>query len=172
MLLNYRETFGQVNFSIGGNFAYLDNKVTKLTDNQGAYVTQSISLTSHDGGAITQTAVGGRIGTFLGYQTDGIAQTDEEAAAAQLGGLFAGDRLYKDMNNDGIINASDKVPLGNGLPKYTFGFDMKVDFKGFDISAFFHGQAGVQIANMLHGAIYDMRYHNSTGIVNGLVRSA
>ena len=42
---NYRESIGQVNFSIGGNFAYLDNKVTKLTDNQGAYVTQSISLT-------------------------------------------------------------------------------------------------------------------------------
>ena len=59
------------------------------------------------------------------------------------------------------------MPLGNGLPKYTFGFDLKVDFKGFDISAFFHGQAGVEIANMLHGAIYDMRYHNSTGIVNG-----
>ncbi len=163
---NYRESIGQVNFSIGGNFAYLNNKVTKLTDNQGAYVTQSISLTAHDGGAITQTAVGGRIGNFLGYQTAGIAQTDEEAAAAPLGGLFAGDRLYKDMNDDGLINASDKVSLGNGLPKYTFGFDMKVDFKGFDISAFFVGQAGVQIANMLHGAIYDMRYHNSTGIVN------
>ena len=92
----YRETFGQVNFSIGGNFAYLDNKVTKLTDNQGAYVTQSISLTSHDGGAITQTAVGGRIGTFLGYETNGIAQSDAEAAASELGGLSAGDRLYKD----------------------------------------------------------------------------
>jgi TonB-dependent starch-binding outer membrane protein SusC len=65
-----------------------------------------------------------------------------------------------------LINASDKVSLGNGLPKYTFGFNLKVDYKGFDISAFFHGQAGVQIANMLHGAIYDMRYHNSTGIVN------
>ena len=163
---NYRESFGQVNFSFGGNFAYLDNKITKLTDNQGAYVTQSISLTAHDGGAITQTAVGGRIGNFLGYQTAGIAQTNEEATAAPLGGLSAGDRLYEDIKTDGLINASDKVSLGNGLPKYTFGFDLKVDFKGFDISAFFHGQAGVQIANMLHGAIYDMRYHNSTGIVN------
>ncbi len=56
----YRESIGDVNFSIGGNFAFLDNKVTKLTDNQGAYVTQSISLTSHDGGALTQTAVGGQ----------------------------------------------------------------------------------------------------------------
>jgi TonB-dependent starch-binding outer membrane protein SusC len=163
---DYRESIGAVNFSIGANFAFLDNKVTKLTDNQGAYVTQSISLTAHDGGAITQTAVGGRIGNFLGYETAGIAQTDAEAADAPLGGLFAGDRLYKDVNNDGLINASDKVSLGNGLPKYTFGFDLKADYKGFDVVAFFHGQAGVQIANMLHGAIYDMRYHNSTGIVN------
>ncbi|MBK7711945.1 MAG: TonB-dependent receptor [Bacteroidales bacterium] len=136
----YRESIGDVNFSIGGNFAFLDNKVTKLTDNQGAYVTQSISLTSHDGGAITQTAVGGRIGNFLGYQTAGIAQTDAEAAAAPLGGLYAGDRLYEDVTPDGIINASDKVTLGNGLPKYTFGFDVKADFKGFDISAFSLGK--------------------------------
>ncbi len=163
---DYRESIGQVNFTVGANFAYLDNKVTKLTDNQGAYVTQSISLTAHDGGAITQTAVGGRIGNFLGYETAGIAQTDAEAAAAPLGGLSAGDRLYVDVTPDGIINASDKVSLGNGLPKYTFGFDLKADYRGFDISAFFNGQAGVQIANMLHGAIYDMRYHNSTGIVN------
>jgi TonB-linked SusC/RagA family outer membrane protein len=166
LAVDFRESIGEVNFSVGANFAYLDNKVTKLTDNQGAYVTQSISLTSHDGGAITQTIVGGRIGNFLGYETAGIAQTDAQAAAAPLGGLFAGDRLYRDVNNDTIINASDKVSLGNGLPKYTFGFDLKADYKGFDIVAYFHGQAGVQIANMLHGAIYDMRYHNSTGIVN------
>jgi hypothetical protein len=70
------------------------------------------------------------------------------------------------MNKDGKFNSDDRVALGNGLPKYTFGFNLKVDFKGFDVSAFFHGQAGVEIANMLYGGIYDMRYHNSTGIVN------
>jgi TonB-dependent starch-binding outer membrane protein SusC len=162
----YRTNIGDVNFSVGGNFAVLDNKITKLTDSKVSTVTQSISLTSHDGGAITQTAVDGRIGNFMGYLTNGICQSDEEAAAEPLGGLSAGDRKYKDMNNDDNINALDKVSLGNGLPKYTFGFNLQADYKGFDASIFFHGQAGVDIANMLHGAIYDMRYHNSTGIVN------
>jgi TonB-linked SusC/RagA family outer membrane protein len=166
LTVDFRETIGQVNFSAGANFAYLDNRITKLTDNQGAYVTQSISLNGHDGGAVTQTAVDGRIGTFLGYQTDGIVQNEAEAAASFIPGLLPGDRLYKDMNNDGKFNSDDRVALGNGLPKYTFGFNLKVDYKGFDVSAFFHGQAGVQIANMLYGGIYDMRYHNSTGIVN------
>ncbi len=141
-------------------------KFTKLTDNQGSYVTQSISLTGHDGSAVTQSAVGGRIGNFLGYQTNGICQTDAEAAAEPLGGLSAGDRKYKDQDNNSLINAGDRVPLGNGLPKYTFGFNVQAEYKGFDASVYFHGQAGVDIANMLHGAIYDMRYHNSTGIVN------
>src|SRR5258706_399996 len=92
LALTYNQRIGQVNFSISPNFSTLSNKITKLTDNQKTYVTQSISLTSHDGGAITQTKVGGRIGTFLGYETDGIAQTAEEAAASPLGGLSAGDR--------------------------------------------------------------------------------
>ena len=165
--LGYHEKIGQVNFSANANFASLNNKITKLTDNQAAYVTQSISINSHDGGAITQTKVDGRIGDFLGYLTDGIVQTAAEAAANPLGGLSAGDRKYKDVNKDGLINSNDKVVLGNGLPKYTFGLNLKADFKRFDMSVFLNGQSGVQIANMLRATIYDMRYSNSTGIVNG-----
>ncbi len=167
LTLDYREHIGQVNFSAGANFSILNNKITKLTDDMAAYVTQSISLNGHDGGAITQTKVGGRIGDFLGYLTDGIVQTAAEAASNPLGGLSAGDRKYKDVNKDGLINASDKVVLGNGLPKYTFGMNLKADYKGFDVSVFLNGQAGVKIANMLRATIYDMRYNNSTGIVNG-----
>jgi len=161
LTLEYRETIGEVNFSVGGNFAYLDNKITKLTDVKGTYVTEDLG-----NGGITQTAVGGRIATFLGYVTDGIVQNQEQAAASFIQGLLPGDRLYKDMNNDGKFNAYDRVALGNGLPKYTFGFNLKVDYKGFDASAFFHGQAGVEIANMLYPDIYNMRYGNSTGIIN------
>jgi hypothetical protein len=167
LAVDYRGQIGELNFSTGVNFATLDNKITKLTDDGAAYVTQSISSNSHDGGAITQTEVGGRIGNFLGYLTDGIAQTEEEAAASAIGGISAGDRMYKDINDDGIINSEDKVVLGNGLPKYTFGMNLNADYKSFDISVFLTGQAGVEIANMLTSTIYDMRYHNSTGIVNG-----
>jgi len=167
LVMGYKEKIGQVNFSANANFATLNNKITKLTDNQAAYVTNSISINGHDGGAITQTKIGERIGNFLGYLTDGIVQTDAEAKANPLGGLSAGDRKYKDINKDGIINANDKVLLGNGLPKYTFGLNLSAQYKAFDVSVFLNGQAGVQIANMLRATIYDMRFNNSTGIING-----
>ncbi|NEW83042.1 MAG: TonB-dependent receptor [Mariniphaga sp.] len=167
LTLGYKQKIGEVNFSANANFATLDNKITKLTDNQAAYVTQGISLNNHDGGAVTQTAVGGRIGNFLGYLTDGIVQTAAEATASPLGGLSPGDRKYKDVNKDGIINASDKVVLGNGLPKYTFGLNLNAQYKSLDLSVFFNGQAAVQIANMLRASFTDMRYNNSTGIING-----
>jgi TonB-linked SusC/RagA family outer membrane protein len=167
LTLDYHAHIGQVNLTVGANFATLQNKVTKLTNDSAAYVSQSISLNGHDGGAITQTKVGDRIGNFYGYLTDGIIQTAAEAASNPLyAGLSPGDRKYKDINGDGIINASDRVVLGNGLPKYTYGFNFKADYKGFDFSVFFRGQAGVQIANMLVASYYDMRYNNSTGIVN------
>ena len=57
-----------------------------------------------------------------------------------------GDTKYVDINHGGAINASDKVDLGNGLPKYTFGFNLTLGYKGFDLSANFTGAACFQIA--------------------------
>lgn len=45
-----------------------------------------------------------------------------------------GDVKYVDVNHDGVIDAKDKVDLGNGLPKYTFGFNINLGYKGFDLS--------------------------------------
>jgi len=164
--LGYHEKFGLVNFSASANFATLQNKITKLTNNNTTYVAQDIHTDNHNLGAITETLLGGRIGEFYGYLTNGIAQTAAEASSDPTGGISAGDRKYKDVNKDGIVNSSDRVPLGNGLPKYNFGGNVSASYKSFDLSVFLNGQAGVQIANMMTGTFYDMRFNNSTGIVN------
>ncbi|MBA4166885.1 MAG: TonB-dependent receptor [Chitinophagaceae bacterium] len=172
LALGYNQRIGQVNFNVNANFSTLNNKITQLTDNKQTYVNQSISVAGgaiNDGGAETRTNLGGRIATFYGYVTDGIIQTPDEAAANPLGGVSEGDRKYRDINKDGTINASDKVALGNGLPKYTFGTTLKAEYNGIDISVLLNGQAGVQIANMTRFQLYNMRYNNSTGIVNGSV---
>jgi len=169
--VDFKEQIDEFKFSVGANFSTLNNKITQLTDNEKSYVSADIQAgfgAINDGGAETRTNVGGRIGTFYGYQTDGIIQTQEEADAYTLiGGLSPGDRKFKDTNGDGTINASDKVELGNGLPKYTFGLNLNAQYKAFDFSMFFNGQAGVQIANMLTFSLQNMRYYNSTGIING-----
>ena len=61
-------------------------------------------------------------------------------------GVQPGDVKYVDVNHDGVIDAKDKVDLGNGLPKYTFGFNINLGYKGYDLSLNATGAAGFQIA--------------------------
>ena len=53
-----------------------------------------------------------------------------------------GDIKYKDVNNDGIINDEDIVPIGiSSSPEIVYGFGVSMGYKNFDISCFFQGAA-------------------------------
>lgn len=101
---------------------------------------------------------GQRLGDFWGYETIGIARTDEEMQAHlatlpnggqnALGSNWAaGDIMYKDLNNDGRINngsntlddPGDNRIIGNSSPRYAFGLDLNASWKGFDLRLFFQG---------------------------------
>jgi TonB-linked SusC/RagA family outer membrane protein len=166
--LGYNRQFGDLGFSTGVNFATLNNKVTKLTGNETGYVSSNISA-GDDGGAETRTSVGEPVGSFYGYVTDGIFQTQEEVDASAMKGLAdvkPGDRRYKDLNGDGVLTDRDRKIIGNGLPKYTFGFNMNVNFKGFDLAVLLNGQAGLEIANQTKYWINHMKYSNTAGGIN------
>ena len=169
--LGYNENIGDFNFSINGNFSTLDNKVTKLTGEANDYITQPISNynsadKANDGNAHTRTIVGETVATYYGYVTNGIAQTQEDIDNSGMAEIQLGDRLYKDMDGNGVIDANDRVALGNGLPKYNFGLTLKADYKGVDFSVLFSGQAGVDIANVVKFTRYNMRYYGGNGLVN------
>lgn len=97
-------------------------------------------------------------GEIWGYETIGIAKTDEEMkahlATLNNGGQnaigsswTAGDIMYKDLNGDGKIdNGSNTLAdhgdlkvIGNNTPRYQFGIDLNASWKGFDVRAFFQG---------------------------------
>ena len=84
--------------------------------------------------------------TFYLLQVEGIFQSAEEVAAApkQFGeNTQPGMLRYKDVNNDGVIDNNDRVPMEDGVfPKCTYGFNLNAEYKGFDLYAFFQGVAG------------------------------
>ncbi len=180
--LGYNEHLGDFKFSLNANFSTLNNKVTDLAGKQ--YIGQNTQLNDgnnyNDGGSQTRTKVGERIGNFWGYVTDGIAQNAADAAKGVAMGLDVkpGDRLYKDLNGptadgkgltgtpDGKVTSEDKTIIGNGLPKYIFGLNVKAEYKGFDFSVFFNGQSGVQIANMTKFYTYHMHNGANGGLNN------
>ena len=61
-----------------------------------------------------------------------------------------GDVKFKDQNGDGIINDSDRAFLGSAIPKYTFGATINLEYRNFDLSAFFQGQYGNKIYSQVN----------------------
>ena len=102
------------------------------------------------------------LGQIWGYHVSGLFATDEEAAAWPIDqtivnqdiqvsgphkGLHAGDMRYEDLDGDGVIgigentadNPGDRRVIGNSLPRYNYNFRLALEYRGFDLSAFFQG---------------------------------
>ena len=103
-------------------------------------------------GSLGDYYVGREIGEIWGYTTEGLYQTDEDAAKldkTKLAGYkwLAGDVKYKDLNDDGKIDYGkntlddhgDLSVIGNNHARYTFGLNLNAEYKGFDFTVFFQG---------------------------------
>ena len=138
-------------YNVGANFAYNHNEVGNIKNDDG--IIHGKEKQVYNGAPEFYRAENGHaIGYFWGYQTAGIFQNKQEIndwIAAGNGirqpNVQPGDVKYVDRNHDGVIDDKDKTDLGSGLPKYTFGFNFSIGYKGFDLSANFTGAAGFQI---------------------------
>ena len=86
--------------------------------------------------------VGEPITQYYGYQTNGFFQNQADINnSPKIAGnaVVPGDVKFKDINNDGVIDAKDKTVLGNPFPRYTFGFTYRLAVKGFDLQLFIQG---------------------------------
>lgn len=147
--LGYKKKFGEVNFSVNGNVAYLENKVTYVASDSN-YIAGDASFQSM--GQVTRTQVGQSYNSFYGFKTAGIFQNEAEIAAYTnaSGGLIQpnarpGDFRWVDTDGNGSIGDADKQFLGSNIPKYTFGLTLNLDYKNFDFMAFAQGAAGNKI---------------------------
>lgn len=101
-----------------------------------------------NGQTVTQSSVGNPIGSFFGYQTDGIFQNQSELEGYPHESLTGvGDLRFVDQNGDGKINAQDRVYLGSPIPDFIYGINLEAAYKGFDLSIDFQGQLGNELYN-------------------------
>ena len=95
---------------------------------------------------------GKKIGEIWGYVSNGLFQSDEEAAAADQSQLYggqwyAGDVKFEDLDGDGRItrgsqtvdDSGDMRIIGNNTPRYQFGLTAGFEYKGFDFEMFWQG---------------------------------
>jgi TonB-linked SusC/RagA family outer membrane protein len=123
---------GPFKWDLNANMAFNRSKVVKLYGGQQILTGRVGVLIFQDD--ITLIREGESMGVFYGYQEDGY---DEK-----------GSIKYKDVNGDGAINLNDKVILGDPNPKFIYGLNSTMSFKGLDLSMFIQGSQGNDIANI------------------------
>ena len=143
--LEHNNRIGKVQYSIGGNMSFIKNELTKINGGSPLY------------SGYTKTDEGMPLGSFWGYLYEGVYQSNDEVLEHQWQyqdkpgeiGVHAGDARYTDINNDGVINDSDKTYIGNPFPKFTYGVNLGLEYRGLDVQLFFQGVQGNQIYNAL-----------------------
>lgn len=131
--INWNDNIGEFNYSLGFN----------LSDSKS--IMQDMAGTEMIGNYIK--AEGTEFEEFYGYVSEGIYQTQEEVdnSAKLSNAVRPGDIKYKDISGpdgvpDGIISAAyDRVPLGGSLPRFLYGGNVYMEYKGFDLSFAFQG---------------------------------
>ena len=139
-------------YFVSGNFSYIKNKVSDIgVKNQDG----TSGVWTGEGGFrnipyIYQTAEGQPLNSFYLIKTDGIFQSDAEAAAYVKDGqriqpnAVAGDLKFVDFNNDGKIDSNDRQYMGNATPETTFALSAGFTWKKLSVSAMLQGVGGAQ----------------------------
>jgi hypothetical protein len=121
------ETDGGFKYSIDANLSHYKNEVTELISDFQA------GDGGFRGGAITRTEVGQPISSFFGRNVIGLDDN----------GRFE----YEDFDNNGVIDDNDRKYIGTPHPDFTYGINVAMEYKNFDLSLFFNGSQGNDIYN-------------------------
>ena len=131
--MNWKDRIGEVSYSVAINFS---DYLSKMTDMKGRMMFDSSSSPTR------LTTDGHYFQEWYGYISDGIFQNEEELKGAPVinATTRVGDIRYKDIDKDGKITPeNDRVFLGNSLPRYLYGGNISVAWRGLDFSTAFQG---------------------------------
>ncbi|HEX8279023.1 MAG TPA: hypothetical protein VF540_10025, partial [Segetibacter sp.] len=137
--LDYRHRSEQhITYNIGGNITYIKNVV------QGSPYS-IIPAGSVSGSGITSSTINGYvngqpIGTFFLKDFIGIDQN--------------GASIYRDLDNNGVINDNDRVAAGTALPNLIYSFYGGAAYKGFDFNINFNGVSGNKTYDYTHNVSF------------------
>jgi TonB-dependent starch-binding outer membrane protein SusC len=99
-------------------------------------------------GPFNRNEVGRSISEFFGYQVRGLFQNQAEVdGAARQSGAEPGFFRFEDINGDGNISPADRTYIGNPNPDFTYGLNLGLNYKNFNVTAFFYGSQGNEIFN-------------------------
>jgi hypothetical protein len=116
------------------------------------------------------------VGEFFGYKAIGIYQSQkqiDDLNAKAPGGIYRpgavavpGDRIFADINGDGLVNADDRISIGNPQPKFFGGLNLDATYKAWDINLYFYGSYGNKILNYVESNLESLARRGGVGSEN------
>ncbi len=150
--VNSKNYTGKFSWDTDFNISFNRNRVEMFTLQNIYYFGQTSEATSE---TVVRMTPGEPLGMFWGYVSEGV---DPET----------GDLLFKDVNNDGKINLSDKTYIGDPNPTFTYGMTNYLSYRGFTLTVFLQGSQGNDIYNasrMETEGMYDAK-NQSTAVLD------
>ena len=139
-MLGYRTTLHNgLGIDINANADFYRNKVTYLP----SVATGSYAHTSSED--LVQS--GEPYGSIVGYVVEGLFQTQAEVDASGQANARVGGLKYADLDHNGVINAEDQDWIYNPVPKFSYGINIGLTYKGFDLSMFWQGVCDKDVYN-------------------------
>jgi hypothetical protein len=134
--LGWRDHIGDFNYSVRANLSTLKNEVTYIDPS----ITRLAGSNFHTY-TITYFEKGYPVYYFRGFEFDKINPEN-------------GDPMFKDLNEDGVVNNDDMTDIGNAIPNITYGITLTAAYKGFDLTVFGTGSGGNKIFNCINRPDY------------------
>lgn len=149
LTLNTVNTVGTFKWNSGLTFTLNRNELTELYE-EGNVIDRNVQWFNH----ATRSVVGKSLGQFYGYVADGVFANAEEirnhadqGIIGKNNGVWPGDIRFKDLNNDDVIDESDRTYIGNPQPDFTLGLNNNFKFRNFDMTVYLLSSYGNDILN-------------------------
>jgi TonB-linked SusC/RagA family outer membrane protein len=140
--LGYRGKVGAFQYDVAGNIGTYRNKITKLPD--------TVASNGTFGGNGVKSVIGHPFGAQVGYVYDGIFKSQDEIDNhATQNGAGLGRIRWKDLNGDGAITETDQDWIYSPVPDFTWGLNIYLQYKNFDLTMFWQGVQGVDVISDL-----------------------
>lgn len=138
--VGYRKTLAcGLGLDINGNLDFYRNKVTSLpSSTTGAYAHTS-----------TENLVQAKkpYGSVVGYVVEGLFQNQTEVDASGQPNARVGGLKYADLDHNNVINEKDQTWILDPVPAFSYGLNIGLTYKNFDLSMFWQGVADVDVYN-------------------------
>lgn len=141
--LGYRNRFESgFGFDINANISSYRNKILELP--------ATVAANGTFGGNGVQSVIGHAFGSQVGYIADGIFKSQQEVDNhAYQEGAAPGRIRYRDLNGDGVVSEADQTWIFDPTPAFSYGFNISLEYKDFDLTMFWQGVQGVQVISDL-----------------------